>query len=71
MAEELLAGREHLLESEKIFRLVEKSKCSAYDCEFVALALELRVPLITSDKQILREFPKTAVSPEAFIEDGA
>ena len=71
MAEELLAGREHLLKSDQILRLVERSKCSAYDCEFVALALELRVPLITSDKQILRDFPKTALSPEAFIEDDA
>jgi predicted nucleic acid-binding protein len=71
MAEELLAGREHLIESAKILRLVEQSKCSAYDCEFVALARELHHPLITSDKQILREFPKVAASPEAFIKDGA
>jgi len=69
MAEELVAGREHLIDSGKILRLVEQSKCSAYDCEFVALAKELRLPLITSDKQILHEFPKVAVSPEAFVED--
>lgn len=71
MAEELLAGREHLIDSDKILRLVEQSRCSAYDCEFVALAMELRVPLVTSDKQILREFPKISISPEAFAEDGA
>lgn len=71
MAEELLAGREHLMDSENILRLVEQSRCSAYDCEFVALAMELRVPLVTSDKQILREFPKISISPDAFAEDGA
>ncbi len=71
MAEELLAGREHLSNSDKILRLVEKSRCSAYDCEFVALAMELRVPLVTSDKQILREFPKVSVSPEVFADEGA
>lgn len=71
MAEELLAGREHLVDSEGVLRLVEQSGCSAYDCEFVALAMELRVPLVTSDKQILREFPKISVSPDAFAEDGA
>lgn len=70
MAEEFLSGREHLIDSEKILRLVEQSGCSAYDCEFVALAMELRVPLVTSDKQILREFPKIAMSPDAFAEDG-
>ncbi|MBW1896906.1 MAG: type II toxin-antitoxin system VapC family toxin [Deltaproteobacteria bacterium] len=71
MAEKLLAGREHLLESKKILLIASKSKCSAYDCEFVALAKELRVPLVTSDKQILREFPHTAISPEAFVRRGA
>lgn len=71
MAEELLAGREHLIGSDRILRLVEQSGCSAYDCEFVALAKELHLPLITSDRQILGEFPKVAVSPEAFAESGA
>ena len=71
MAEELLAGREHLVDSEGVLRLVEQSGCSAYDCEFVALAIELRVPLVTSDKQILREFPSISISPEGFVEDGA
>jgi len=71
MAEELLAGREHLMDSERILRLVDKSGCSAYDCEFVALAMELRVPLVTSDKKILCEFPRISISPEAFAEDGA
>jgi predicted nucleic acid-binding protein len=71
MAEELLSGREHLIDSEKILRLVEQSGCSACDCEFVALATELRVPLVTSDKGILREFPKISMSPDAFAEDGA
>ena len=71
MAEELLSGREHLIDSEKILRLAEQSGCSAYDCEFVALAMELRVPLVTSDKQILRKFPKISMSPDAFSENGA
>jgi predicted nucleic acid-binding protein len=71
MAEELLSGREHLVDSEGVLRLVEQSGCSAYDCEFVALAIELRVQLVTSDKQILREFPSVSISPEGFVEDGA
>ena len=37
-----------------------------YDCEFIALAQHLDIPLITSDKQILDEFPDTAVSIESY-----
>jgi predicted nucleic acid-binding protein len=39
---------------------VARSKCSAYDCEFVALAQGLKVPLITTDRKLVREFPRTA-----------
>ncbi len=46
-AEELMAGREHLVRSDQVLRLVCDSDCSAYDCEFVALAKELRVKLVT------------------------
>jgi predicted nucleic acid-binding protein len=46
--------------------LATRSKSSSYDCEYVALAQDLGVKLVTTDKQILREFPKTAVSLEKF-----
>ncbi|MBU1702342.1 MAG: type II toxin-antitoxin system VapC family toxin [Candidatus Eisenbacteria bacterium] len=70
-AEELLAGREYLSRSDQILRLVTESTLSAYDCECVALARELRVPLVTSDKAILREFPAIAMPPEVFVQRGA
>ncbi len=62
----LMAGREYAVDSLQVLALVEESTCSAYDCEFVALARDLGVPLVTVDKQILRDFPRDAVSPEAF-----
>jgi predicted nucleic acid-binding protein len=68
-AEQLLAGREHLIGSERVLRLVADSNCSAYDCEFVALAKDLRVPLVTSDNKMLRAFPEIAVSPQEFVRD--
>ncbi len=65
-AEELLAGREYLVRSEPVLRLVESSTCSAYDCEFVSLAEQLRIPFVTSDRRILRDFPTVAVNPPSY-----
>ena len=64
LAEELLSDREYQISSAHIMQLVHSSSCSSYDCEFVALAQYLSVPLITADKKILRQFPGIATSPE-------
>jgi len=65
-AEFLLQGQEYQVESDQVLRLVSSSKCSAYDCEFVALAKELGVYLITGDSRIAAEFPSVARSLDAF-----
>lgn len=65
-AERFLASAEFEVPSSLVFDLVEASPCSAYDCEFVALARYLDVPLVTADRDILRAFPDIALSPEAF-----
>lgn len=59
-AESLLQETEYMVNSLDVLQLVQQSKCSAYDCEFVALAQYLNLPLITMDKQILKEFPAIA-----------
>lgn len=61
-----LGANEFTVPAERIIKLVRTSGCSAYDCEYIALAQDLGVPLVTADKQLLKTFPKTAVSLEKF-----
>ena len=60
-AESLLSGNEFEADSLSVLELVRDSACSAYDCEFVAVAMKLDAPLVTMDKALLRGFPKLAV----------
>ena len=64
-AESLLAGAEHEVDSRLVLELVRDSDCSAYDCEFVALAMTLGVKLVTMDAKLLKAFPKFAVALSA------
>lgn len=61
-AENLLAGAEYEVDSLGVLELVRESDCSAYDCEFVALARTLGTKLVTMDAKLLRAFPGIAVA---------
>lgn len=65
--EMILGGNEFEVKSEVVFELCAKNDCSAYDCEYAALARSLRISLITRDKALLAAFPDTAVRPEGFL----
>lgn len=60
-AEALLIGNEHEVDSLRVLELVRDSECSAYDCEFVSVAMRLGVKLVTADSQVLKAFPKHTV----------
>ena len=60
--ESLMAGSEFELDSQAVLELVRDSDCSAYDCEFVALATQLNTKLVTMDKKVLRAFPKRTMA---------
>jgi predicted nucleic acid-binding protein len=68
-AEASFEGSEFAVSSDAVLQLVAKSGCTAYDCEFVALAHAEGIQLITADRQILREFPDVAISLNKFVRD--
>jgi predicted nucleic acid-binding protein len=58
--------RQVIPSSAKILDLISQSNCTAYDCEFIALAQQLGILLVTADKQLLNQFPDSAISLEDF-----
>jgi predicted nucleic acid-binding protein len=67
----LMQDGEYEVTSHQVLQLVAGSSCSAYDCEFVALAHDLQVPLVTVDKKILEQFPGDAISLDEFVKPAA
>lgn len=61
-AQKILKGNEYSVDSISLLEKINECKLSAYDLEFVTLAESLKVKLITLDKKIVNEFPKTVVS---------
>ena len=65
--ESWMSGHEYTVATDQVLRLAAESGCSAYDCEFVAVAQDLGIPLVTADRQLLDAFPSTAVSIQKFV----
>lgn len=61
-AEAELAEFEREVDSTEVMDLVAVSTCSAYDCEFVALARSMGISLVTEDARIVRDFPGVAIT---------
>jgi predicted nucleic acid-binding protein len=69
LAEATLGQNEFTVSTSAVLQFVWRSNCSAYDCEFVALAHANGVRLLTVDRQILREFPGVAISLDKFVRE--
>jgi predicted nucleic acid-binding protein len=52
-----MTGLEFEVDSASVLTLANDSDCSAYDCEFVVLAKQLSIVLLTMDKKLLQAFP--------------
>ncbi len=57
----LVSGAEFEVGALAALELVGDSDCSAYDCEFTALAMQLKCKLVTMDGKLLRAFAMHAV----------
>lgn len=66
-AEQLMESHAYEVNSTQVLQLVHNSSCSSYDCEFVALADDLGVKLVSFDKKICREFSGIAIHPKKFV----
>jgi len=56
----IIGADEYEVETTEVLRLSKASGCSAYDCEFVALAEFLDVELVTTDAKLVRAFVRRA-----------
>jgi len=61
--------KEYKVPEHDVLKLAFESKCTAYDCEYVALAKDLNQKLITLDKKILKSFPDVAILPRDYVKN--
>lgn len=61
-AEDLMRNNEYQVKSKDVIKHVAESGCSAYDCEYIALAQDLNTKLITTDKRLIKAFPQIALN---------
>ncbi len=66
-ASALMENNEFDVVSRHVLELVKASNLSAYDCEFVALAKDLGVKLVTADSNISARFPDCALAIQDFL----
>ncbi len=64
---ETLKGGEQAVSDHVVLQLITQSRCTAYDCEFAALAAALGTVLVTEDKALLAAFPKLCRSLDQML----
>jgi predicted nucleic acid-binding protein len=64
-ARSLVADHEYEVVPAEVLRLADSSGCSAYDCEFIALAEHLDVKFVSADAKLCKAFAHRAVALSA------
>lgn len=52
----------------KVIDLVAQYGITAYDGQFIAVALEMGIPCVTEDRELQEKFPGIAISMDGFLE---
>ena len=65
-----LVDNEHEPTAEKVLDLSARYRITAYDANFIALAIEMGVTCVTEDGELQEKFPSLAVSMRSFVEQG-
>jgi predicted nucleic acid-binding protein len=63
-------GNEHEPSPEKVIELSAHNRITAYDANFIALAIEMDVMCVTEDGELQEKFPAIAISMEDFLKQG-
>lgn len=66
-AENLMQITEWDATSHTVLRVMSESFCSSYDCEFIALAIQLDVPLVTMRQRLIHAYPEYAQSISHYL----
>jgi len=64
----LFASGEREVDMLHVLRMSSQHNISAYDAQYVTLAMALSVPLVTEDQQLLKIFADTALSMQEFCD---
>ena len=62
-AENLISETKEIRDHHRVLTIAIESGCSAYDSEYIALALETGLPLLTYDRKLIDLFPVVAMTP--------
>jgi len=65
-----IADNEHDPSPDRVIELSSIYRITAYDANFIALAMEMDVPCVTEDRELQIKFPDIAVSMANFITQG-
>ena len=68
-ASQLMEINEYDVNSKLVLTLAEESNLSVYECEFIALAKDLGVKLVTADQKITEIFPEHTLPLQGFTSD--
>jgi len=63
----ILIGNECEPSVSKVIDLVAQYEISAYDGQFIAVALEMGIPCVTEDRELQEKFPGIAISMDEFL----